>query len=431
MEKRKSAWLVLLIFLTIFFFSSKSSVISAKIQNIESLKLLAHEPIEIICDQNLTDYNFPGSGTKLDPFIISGLEINTTNSNQNNIMIKYTTKSFIIENCVLSKPSIFRYPNLLSSRLSIYIRDCKNDTVIIRNNLCEGISIYNTSFSVIEKNEVKNSIDNGILVRHSLYTFVRNNYVYDNGIGIHIENSYHCFTERNRVVNNSGYLELVSGIDDLYVPSGLLFQGKCSKSIIQGNYFENNRNTISIWGGINYTISSNIVKDSKDSSIYISRVTDSLIFNNSVQSGYRGIYLGSTFSSVINYNNISNNKEYGLLIAAKCENNIIYYNRFIDNGIRLIEKGEIESQASDWGINNTFYDKENHRGNYWSDLKKIPYLVDGKAKSVDLYPINFIIDKTYLITDPILAILPLIVVLIYFLKLKYKRGFLKSQNYPQ
>ncbi|MHA1955044.1 MAG: right-handed parallel beta-helix repeat-containing protein, partial [Candidatus Heimdallarchaeaceae archaeon] len=267
MERGKSVWLVLVIVITLTFFSENNIEISAEIQKIAIKKLVTHEPIEIICDQNFTDYGFPGSGTKSDPFIISGFYIKTTNFNQNNIMIKYTTKYFIIENCELTKPNIIRYPNVLSSSLSIYIRDCKNGTVIIRKNLCVGIVISNTTYSVIEDNELNGSIDNGILVHKSPYTFVRSNYVHDNGIGIQIYNSHHCFIERNEVINNSGYLELVSGIDDLYIASGIYLHWKCSHNVVQDNYVVNNRHGIKVYRSDRVNITSNVIIDSKETSL--------------------------------------------------------------------------------------------------------------------------------------------------------------------
>ncbi|MHA2309495.1 MAG: hypothetical protein ACXABJ_09480, partial [Candidatus Heimdallarchaeaceae archaeon] len=85
-------------------------------------------------------------------------------------------------------------------------------------------------------------------------------------------------------------------------------------------------------------------------------------------------------------------------------------------------------QAQDWGEDNVWFDETTTEGNYWSDLKKIPYLIDGPAKSFDPYPINFIIDKTYLLINPLLTLLPFIITLTYFLKVKYRRDKLKCQN---
>ena len=56
-----------------------------------------HHSINIISDNNFTDYRFPGSGTSEDPYIIEGYRIE--NENKYGIQINSTTKYFIIRNC--------------------------------------------------------------------------------------------------------------------------------------------------------------------------------------------------------------------------------------------------------------------------------------------------------------------------------------------
>ncbi|MHA1592658.1 MAG: hypothetical protein ACTSUP_09320, partial [Candidatus Heimdallarchaeaceae archaeon] len=57
---------------------SMSTVGDYKISKPFNLALTLHGPIEIITDDNFTDYGFPGSGTDVDPYIIQEYNITTT-----------------------------------------------------------------------------------------------------------------------------------------------------------------------------------------------------------------------------------------------------------------------------------------------------------------------------------------------------------------
>ncbi|MHA1200605.1 MAG: hypothetical protein ACTSQF_14905, partial [Candidatus Heimdallarchaeaceae archaeon] len=62
--------------------------------------LLEHDPITIWGNEDFLDYDFAGTGTQSDPFIIEFLNITTTNSYA--IYIFGTNYYFIIQNCLLS-----------------------------------------------------------------------------------------------------------------------------------------------------------------------------------------------------------------------------------------------------------------------------------------------------------------------------------------
>lgn len=58
--------------------NTKSAISSHDLQ--VSFSLVPHEPIRILCDSDFgsSKYNFPGSGTEKDPYIIAGYGISTT-----------------------------------------------------------------------------------------------------------------------------------------------------------------------------------------------------------------------------------------------------------------------------------------------------------------------------------------------------------------
>jgi nitrous oxidase accessory protein NosD len=147
---------------------------------------------------------------------------------------------------------------------------------------------------------------------------------------------------------------------------------------------------------------------------------DSFIYNNTIKSGYSGIMFQRGIRNIISHNYIANSNWYGLTLFSRCSENVIHHNRFIDNGIKPREQEKIYSQARDFGIDNIWYEESTKEGNFWSDLKKIPYLIDGSANSTDPYPINFLID-TYLITHPMFTNLPIFLLLIFIIVKRRKR----------
>ena len=106
------------------------------------------------------------------------------------------------------------------------------------------------------------------------------------------------------------------------------------------------------------------------------------------------------------FNQFENNGQHGILFDTPTSNNNIHHNRFIDNG------PSENSQASDSGQNNIWYDMETEEGNYWSEWeKKKPYQIDGSAQSQDLYPLDETLTRisfsflSFLICIPILVII--------------------------
>jgi len=108
-----------------------------------------------------------------------------------------------------------------------------------------------------------------------------------------------------------------------------------------------------------------------------------IIANNTI-----GISMSSS-DCLITLNWLISNSNYGIVMYGNEDesinsNNIIHHNDFIRNN--LITK---QPQAYDAGGNNLWYSKELKEGNYWSDWSgEGPYLIDGPAHSLDLYPLH-------------------------------------------
>ena len=108
-----------------------------------------HRPIVIQSDEDFLKYNFPGSGTVGDPFIIEDYEIQTEDFYA--IYIGNVSKSFIVRNNYLQ-----------TSREGIFIALSSPNKAIITNNTfdCKGIGvkIWDTSGCDINNNTFKDCV---------------------------------------------------------------------------------------------------------------------------------------------------------------------------------------------------------------------------------------------------------------------------------
>ena len=89
--------------------------------------------------------------------------------------------------------------------------------------------------------------------------------------------------------------------------------------------------------------------------------------------------------------NISNNSQYGLLIAGGCDNTLLYENTFINNHQGLVQacdngsgtQTSYSSVGNFWSDYEVRYPAATNDGNTWD----VPYNFDGTALSSDNYPL--------------------------------------------
>ncbi len=156
-------------------------------------------------------------------------------------------------------------------------------------------------------------------------------------------------------------------------------------------------------------------------------ITNNTCTNNR---GGGGISLSSSSCScLVKYNLLQENEGFGVQISRSSDGNIIHHNNFVDNNIWS------DSQAQDDGKKNQWYDPELKEGNYWSDLgTKCTYKIDGKANSIDMYPLNRALDCP---TNPeviriITIVIPLLcsVCVLAFVVPKYAIPFTRNTIIP-
>ena len=201
-------------------------------------------PIYINGNENFTEENgvVGGNGTKENPYIIEGWEINA--SITDGIRIENTTAYFVIRNCYIYKgienynygmvflnvrngevENVILYENGVSIRYSsdfafvgnnisygfVVLYEANNCSIIGNeiNNL-DGIHLINSA-SISVSNNILNNNYAGIWFYHSSNCIVTQNYLYNNKKGIMLYKSINCTLTNNTMINNG----IVLGGDSL------------------------------------------------------------------------------------------------------------------------------------------------------------------------------------------------------------------------
>ncbi|UJG41550.1 MAG: right-handed parallel beta-helix repeat-containing protein [Candidatus Heimdallarchaeum aukensis] len=293
------------------------------------------DPIFIDSDDDFSlAYNFPGSGTKEDPYLISNRTIITTSDY--GIYIFNVSKFFKIQNNIIK-----------SSKYSIYIESIANNSGTILNNSCEnnaiaGIFIKNSKNIVISNNSCNFNYEGISVIDCYNITSSFNNCSF-NSYGIKYNNSPFSIIESNFCDNNS-----IFGIDCRYG----------NKSLLLNNQMNNNAFGLRIEESANCNVASNSINSSTRAGALISK----------------------SYYCEFTYNNFTDNIEYGLIFS-NSKMNKIHRNNFINNS------KEQSSQAFE-DDTNIWYDIVAYKGNFWSDYKgKGNYTIGGPTLNSDPYPI--------------------------------------------
>ncbi len=146
---------------------------------------------EIVIHKNsdfVNRYNFPGSGTENDPYIIENLILST--QKRYAIFIGDTTSFFVIRNC-----------EIIFNQIGIYLNNIKRGTAKIENNIMEYKQAY--YYSNLQSIVVYFASD--IVICNNTCSF--DNEIYTSGYGITIYDS------RNSIIANNTCFGFLIGIE--------------------------------------------------------------------------------------------------------------------------------------------------------------------------------------------------------------------------
>lgn len=382
--------------------------------------------------ENITIDNFPGSwndwewaesqiwcsglGTQQNPYIIQSHTFGIDNSLDGIRISNSHEIYFKIENCTFIWDGFMR----TGTERGIYLTNSTKGTII--NNIlydtsngmqiynCEdtnvanntiystmgGISLYQTNSSEVYDNRVHNT-ENGISLYDSEDNLLSKNIVYNNEYGLYITHSddndvygnsandnniagiYLAYSDDNNITENSA-----SGNND-----GLFLEDDCDYNYITKNNFNSNQEGILLYYSNFNNVSNNIAKSNTYSGIILEGSNNNILLDNNL---YNNTDYGIIFTVQSNLNSfventVESNGDIGVyIIDLDCENNSIFGNRFLKNGLH----------AYDDGVNNKW--NSTIIGNYWDNhtgpdenrdgIVDIPYnYIGGTAGSIDYLPI--------------------------------------------
>ena len=393
-----------MLFITLYYSSNsleKNTIISSEMKKIKYQPTFSYTPHESIMIRNDSDFSsFPGTGTEADPYRIENYNISEDSAFGKSLLIQETTKFFLIKNCLFQ-----------NTGQAIDINHVANNTASIINNYLDlehqGIHISKSPYSHIEDNYIVNA-HVGIILSQSFNSIVLNNTFDNNSLtGMMVGDSGFSKIEKNSFVN-CGLSILDDDIDILssYVLNDNKVNNKKIGYFLNYNdeFFENkaygqiyyinssfvtikNLNITNVSYGIRLIKCRNfIIKDSSfdnnDVSLSIRLSLFTRITRCYIKHGDIGVVFSHSNNSIVSYSQVEKCEDYTIDISLKSFGNVIHHNTFIDNAKHTYFICN-KSQAADSGENNSWY------FNYWSDYSgEGSYIIDGRAWSVDKYPLR-------------------------------------------
>ena len=294
-------------------------------------------------DADLEAYGFPGEGLMDDPYLIQGLEIDTTQSR--GISLYDITVHVKIVDCVIS-----------AEETGIYAQNIGNGRLEVVNNVCNnmqiGIYLKNVDYVYFIDNTCNNNSENGAVIENSVQPFIRNN-------------EFNWNKENGLKIINSNYADIFA------------------------NNLEENKNAgLFVYTSRNLEISNNTLNLNKYG-IYSQGMEMSDIWHNQIlQNQENGILFDfETFpirnrDNFVHNNLFANNTKHAIKILTG-GGHTLHHNSFVDNNV------DGSSQAADSSVYaSIWYEIVSSEGNFWSDWSGAGnYAIDGSAGAEDPYPL--------------------------------------------
>ena len=301
---------------------------------------------------------------------------------------------YVIENLRISGFSILNLNGIdvINSNVYFIIQGCEIF------NSGAGISFQGVNLSLLTENTIYDNRNDGIYIgERSCYNNITDNTCYGNNIGIelYLDSLY------NRIIDNTLN----------YNEGGINFESNCNHTIISGNTLNYNTGTgIYLYQSGYNTITENVASNNENNGIYLEEDSDSnVISKNDFDHNYYGIELyysdfnnisennvfnnsytgmefeASNFNDIIG-NIVANNTEYGLYIESDSNNNSIYKNHFLKNGLHAYDDGAGNKWNS--AVIGNYWDNHTGPDDNKDGIVDIPYTyIGGSAGSIDYLPI--------------------------------------------
>lgn len=377
-----------------------------------------HDPIIILNDQDFENYRFSGSGEENDPYIIEGLNIN---SSLEAIRIQGTTRYFEIKNCKLE-----------SNETAVYINSAAQGTVHIRDNVIVkgSISVTGSDEAIIENNVMFEGSWYVIGLVASVLSLIRNNTILNNNIGVFLVDTSYVIIEENHIYSNQvieqnlgffnfgnvgivsqGAYNTIRNNTILRQDLGLYQKGSCS--LITNNSIRECSEGIFAWYMNSSNITENRIINNSAIGIHIFRTGYSKIKHNYFEGNNISLQVSEThfidisnnsfffntigleirvefpgtisylesYNNTVRFNLFQNNTLYGVKNCWLSKYSKIYLNSFYFNNLSGTSQAYDEGKYGEWS---DLYSS----GNFWSDWSLGDYIIDGNSNSTDSYPLS-------------------------------------------
>ncbi|MDH5375058.1 MAG: right-handed parallel beta-helix repeat-containing protein [Candidatus Bathyarchaeota archaeon] len=248
-----------------------------------------------------------------------------------------------------------------------YVVAVNSTDITVKDLTSDGRLLFvHTNNSRIENITIETLLDYGIRLYFSNNNTISNNQLTKCGSNIHIISSNNNVFIGNNVTRGGFYNLVLDSSSGNIVADNILSFSKRGGVAGAG---------VMIWDGGNNTISGNTM-NANLYGVYMTNSSNNIIYNNVIRKSWWGILIQPTPFSFkystnnIIYNNLIAENSLGIALYARCENNSIYHNNFIDNG----EQAYVNARhTNSWD--------SNVEGNYWSNYTGVDLNHDGIGDS--------------------------------------------------
>ncbi|MGY5873702.1 MAG: NosD domain-containing protein [Candidatus Thorarchaeota archaeon] len=265
--------------------------------------LVVHDPILIESNYDFENQGWPGSGTPSDPYVIENLFIDNTVEYTANIKLYYTDAHVIIRNCVLTSGSYYGIDCInLRNADNCLVTNCtlqNADSYGIRTLWCQNCNVTDNLFW-------RNN-DGAHFHVGTRLVFADNTITQNYGFGMSVYDTDYGTIERNNITDNDSSGISVSVCDNFDVTHNTIDQ--CVKGIIAE-------------GGSDVQLAHNIITDC-DTGIHVDHsMSQYSVYNNTCNGGTLGILIEDNSQGVHAFDNICTGNDNGIAIVGSFDNSI-------------------------------------------------------------------------------------------------------------
>jgi parallel beta-helix repeat protein len=371
---KKREYLVIILTFTLMLLAASIALIVLDFQSNQDDEI---KEIYISKDSDFIKYQFPGNGSKYNPYVIEKYSI--TDYSDFAISVVNTSKYFIIQDCY------FR-----SYGTALNIENIANETAIIKRNTCVysnyGIKLSN-SYGVIISDNICNGSDNAIHLTNSSAKIVNNTCLsYSSDDGILLFSTENCLIANNTCSGKFGIRmdasKNTSIINNFCESRYGIYLTNSHNSSLTNNTIINAYQSIYLKSTTNNEVKgNNCSNDSYGITLHTTYSTD--VYNNSCTYSYwRGMIVYNSLKINLMYNNITKCTERGLYVSSST-NITISKNLANENGLGLCVKESEYVTISENSFSNCIYGIDYEYTNFSSINKNI--ILNNTQSGIEVY----------------------------------------------